>query len=109
VRVAQEVATAIGLTNCTFKHTRAQDEMGLFDFVISRAVMPTKDLLEIGSKNISSTQINTLKNGLICLKGGDLDEELDGLKGVHVWKLSEVFEDPFFETKKVVHVPVQKK
>lgn len=106
VRVAQEVATAIGLTNCTFNHTRAQDEKGLFDFVISRAVMPTKDLLEISKKNISSTQINTLKNGLICLKGGDLDEELDGLKGVHVWKLSEVFEDSFFETKKVVHVPV---
>lgn len=109
VRVAQEIATAIGLTNCTFKHCRVQDEKGLFDFVVSRAVMPAKDMLEICKKNISSEENNTLKNGLLCLKGGDLEEELEGLKGVHQWNLSEVFEEPFYETKKVVHIPLQKK
>jgi len=109
VRVAQEVATAIGLTNCTFKHCRVQDEKGLFDFVVSRAVMPAKDMLAICKKNISSEENNTLKNGLLCLKGGDLEEELEGLKGVHQWNLSEVFEEPFYETKKVVHIPLQKK
>jgi len=108
VRVAQEVATAIGLTNCTFKHCRVQDEKGLFDFVVSRAVMPAKDMLAICKKNISSEENNTLKNGLLCLKGGDLEEELEGLKGVRQWNLSEVFEEPFYETKKVVHIPLQK-
>lgn len=108
VRVAQEVATAIGLTNCTFKHCRVQDEKGLFDFVVSRAVMPAKDMLAICKKNISSEENNKLKNGLLCLKGGDLEEELEGLKGVRQWNLSEVFEEPFYETKKVVHIPLQK-
>ncbi len=109
VRVAQEVATAIGLTNCTFKHCRVQDEKGLFDFIVSRAVMPAKDMLKICKKNISSEENNSLKNGLLCLKGGDLEEELKGLKGVHQWNLSEVFEESFYETKKVVHIPLQKK
>lgn len=109
LRVAEEVATAIGLTNCTFKHCRAQEEKGLFDFVISRAVMPTKDLLDICRKNIGHKQNNPYKNGLVCLKGGDLEEELKGLKGVRVWNLNTIFDEPFFETKKVVYVPVAKK
>lgn len=109
VRVAQEVATAIGLTNCTFNHCRAQDEKRLFNFVISRAVMSSKDLMEICKKNIMTKQDGSMKNGIICLKGGDLKDELKGIKGALVWDLNEVFDEPFFETKKVVYIPGQKK
>lgn len=66
VRVATEVATAIGLTNVTFRHARAEEEKQLFDFVVSRAVMPLADLVKIIKKNISPKGINALPNGLIC-------------------------------------------
>ena len=70
VRVATEIANAIGLKNVTTRHCRAEEEKQLFDFVVSRAVMPLTDLLKIIRKNISSEQHNALPNGLICLKGG---------------------------------------
>ncbi len=107
VRVAQEISQSIGLKNVTFKHTRAQDEKQKFDFVVSRAVMPLIDLINIIKKNISSTQQNSLPNGLICLKGGELEKETMPFKNkVVMHHLSENFEEPFFETKKVVYVPL---
>lgn len=75
VRVATEVANAIGLKNVTFRHARAEEEKQLFDFVVSRAVMPLADLVKIIKKNISLRQQNVLPNGLICLKGGELEHE----------------------------------
>lgn len=75
VRVATEVANAIGLKNVTFRHARAEEEKQLFDFVVSRAVMPLADLVKIIKKNISPRQQNVLPNGLICLKGGELEHE----------------------------------
>ena len=75
VRVATEVANAIGLKNVTFRHARAEEEKRTFDFVVSRAVMPLADLIKIIKKNISSKQQNALPNGLICLKGGELEHE----------------------------------
>ena len=75
VRVATEVANAIGLKNVTFRHARAEEEKQTFDFVVSRAVMPLADLIKIIRKNISSKQQNALPNGLICLKGGELEHE----------------------------------
>ena len=71
VRVASEIANSIGLKNVTFRHARAEEEKGKFDFVVSRAVMPLTDLLKIIRKNISSKQQNALPNGLICLKGAN--------------------------------------
>ena len=73
VRVASEIATAIGLKNVTFRHCRAEEEKQKFDYVVSRAVMPLTDLLKIIRKNISTEQRNALPNGLICLKGGELE------------------------------------
>lgn len=108
VRVATEVANAIGLTNVTFRHTRAQEEKQLFDFVVSRAVMPLVDLLKIIRKNISPTQRNALPNGLICLKGGELDNETMPVKNkTTVHPLNKDFEEEFFETKKVVYSVVK--
>ncbi|MDD4418576.1 MAG: 16S rRNA (guanine(527)-N(7))-methyltransferase RsmG, partial [Bacteroides graminisolvens] len=69
VRVATEVASAIGLKNVTFRHARAEEKKQTFDFVVSRAVMPLADLIKIIKKNISVKQQNALPNGLICLKG----------------------------------------
>ena len=107
VRVATEVANAIGLKNVTFRHARAEEEKQLFDFVVSRAVMPLGDLIKIIKKNISPRQQNALPNGLICLKGGELEHEAMPFKNkTTLHSLSEDFEAEFFQTKKVVYVTV---
>lgn len=105
IRVATEVADSIGLKNVTFRHARAEEEKGKFDFVVSRAVMPLTDLLKIIRKNISVKQQNALPNGLICLKGGELGNETMPVRNkTTLWDLKEFFEEEFFKTKKVVHV-----
>lgn len=105
VRVATEVANSIELKNVTFRHARAEEEKQLFDFVVSRAVMPLTDLLKIIRKNISPKQQNSLPNGLICLKGGELEHEAMPLKNkTTMWDLKDIFEEEFFQTKKVVYV-----
>lgn len=107
VRVASEVAQAIGLKNVTFRHCRAEEEKQKFDFVVSRAVMPLADLLKIIRKNIMKENKNALPNGLICLKGGELEKEKDAVKGiVETTNLSDYFSEEYFETKKVVYVPI---
>ncbi len=108
VRVANEVATSIGLKNVTFCHERAEEEKQKFDFIVSRAVMPLTDLLKIVRKNIASKQQNALPNGLICLKGGELSNETMPVKNmVEMWDLKDYFEEEFFETKKVVYVGIK--
>lgn len=105
VRVATEIAGSIGLKNVTTRHARAEEEKQLFDFVMSRAVMPLTDLLKIIRKNISPKQQNALPNGLICLKGGELERETMPVKNkTTMWNLKEFFGEEFFETKKVVYV-----
>ena len=76
IRVAQEVAQAIGLKNCTPIHLRGEEEKDKYDFIVSRAVMPLPDLVKIVKKNIAKEQKNALPNGIICLKGGNLEGEL---------------------------------
>lgn len=105
IHVAAEIAQAVGLKNITFAHERAEDEKGKFDFVVSRAVMTLDSLIGIIRKNIATKQQNKLCNGLICLKGGDLDEEIKPYRShTTVFPLSDIFEEDFFETKKVVYV-----
>ena len=105
VRVATEIAGSIGLKNVTTRHARAEEEKQLFDFVVSRAVMPLTELLKIIRKNISPKQQNALPNGLICLKGGELERETMPVKNkTTMWNLKEFFREEFFETKKVVYV-----
>lgn len=107
VKVGQAVAEAIGLTNISFRHCRGEEEKGLFDFVVSRAVMPLADLVKIVRKNIEKKQQNALPNGLICLKGGELQHEiLPFRKQAISLELNDYFKDTFFETKKVVYVPL---
>lgn len=107
VRVATEVANAIGLKNVTFRHARAEEEKQTFDFVVSRAVMPLADLIKIIRKNISPKQQNALPNGLICLKGGELEHETMPFKHkTSMHNLNEDFYEEFFQTKKVVYVTI---
>lgn len=107
VKVATEIAQAIGLKNVTTRHCRAEEEKQQFDFVVSRAVMPLTDLLKIIRKNIRKEQHNALPNGLICLKGGELDREVMPVKHqTLIYGLKDYFEEEFFETKKVVYVTI---
>ena len=107
IKVASEVSSAIGLKNIAFKHERVQEEKAKFDFVVSRAVMPLDDLVKLVKKNISSEQINAVPNGLICLKGGELEAEIANYKkNVEVTAISNYYEEEFYKTKKIVYVPL---
>lgn len=107
IKVGQAVADAIGLQNISFRHCRGEEEKGMFDFVVSRAVMTLADLVKIIRKNIRKEQINALPNGLICLKGGELEHEVLPFKNQAMTiKLADYFKEEFFETKKVVYVPL---
>ncbi len=107
IHVAQEVATAIGLKNCRAEHLRGEDEKGKYDFVVSRAVMPLPDLVKIVRKNISKKQHNAMGNGLFCLKGGDLQAEIQPFKNVvEVSAISNWFEEEWFKEKNVIYLPL---
>lgn len=109
IRVAQEVANAIGLENCHPTHLRGEDEKGEYDFVVSRAVMQLPDLMKIIRKNISKKQQNAMINGLICLKGGDMQAETAQFKNiVEITDISTWFEEEWFVGKQLVYVPIVK-
>ena len=107
IRVAQEVCNAIGLKNCHPEHLRGEDEKGKYDFVVSRAVMPLPDLVKIVSKNISKEQKNALPNGVICLKGGDLQAETQPFRRiVESMSLTQWFSEEWFKEKNVIYLPI---
>lgn len=107
IKVVQEVASAIGLTNVSARHERAENLQEQFDFVISRAVARARVLYDWTRRMIRQNDHPTLSNGLILLKGGDLKEELRELKKPHtIQNITHYFQDPFFETKKIVYIPV---
>lgn len=109
IKVAQEVANAIGLENCHPTHLRGEDEKGEYDFVVSRAVMQLPDLMKIIRKNISKKQQNAMINGLICLKGGDMQAETAQFKNiVEITDISTWFEEEWFVGKQLVYVPIVK-
>ena len=107
IRVAQEVCNAIGLKNCQPTHLRGEDEKDKYDFIVSRAVMPLPDLVKLMRKNISKTQQNALPNGVICLKGGDLQAELQPYhKIVEATEISQFFNEEWFKEKYVIYLPL---
>lgn len=104
IKVASEIAKECGLNNVSFQHGDVAECKEQFDFVVSRAVMPQNDLLKICNKNISSTQRNALPNGLITLKGGEIQQEIAPLiKRSEVQNISQYFNLPFFDTKKIIY------
>lgn len=107
IRVAKEVCNAIGLKNCMPEHLRGEDEKGKYEFVVSRAVMSLPDLLKIVRKNVSKTQRNAMPNGIISLKGGNLESEIQSFrKIVETADLSQWFEEEWFKEKHCVYLPL---
>jgi 16S rRNA (guanine527-N7)-methyltransferase len=107
VRVAGEIAKAIGLTNVRTSHSRAEEIKEKYSFVVSRAVMQLPDLVKICRKNISKTQENVLPNGIICLKGGDMTAETQPFRNsCEIVDVSTFFAEEYFKDKKVVYVQI---
>lgn len=107
VRVAKEVADAVGLKNVECVHERGEDEHDKFDFVVSRAVMPLPDLVKLVRKNVSPKNSNAVENGLIVLKGGDIKDEIKPFgKVVEVDDISQWFQDDWFAEKYVIYLPL---
>jgi 16S rRNA (guanine527-N7)-methyltransferase len=106
IKVVNEVVAALNLKNVTTQHARVEEVKGQFDFVVSRAVAPLADLLNWTKGKFSGAQKNALPNGLICLKGGDLKEEIKAISSSHIveqYSISDTFQLEFFETKKIVY------
>ena len=107
IRVAQEVAQAVGLTNCHPEHLRGEDERGQYHFVVSRAVMPLPDLVKIVRKNIAKPQLNALPNGILCLKGGNLQAETQPFRNiVETTDISTFFTEDWYKGKYVIYLPI---
>ena len=107
LRVAQDIAEQAGLSNVTFQHGDVLEVKGKFDFVVSRAVMPLEDMVKLVRRFISKENNNAIPNGLLCLKGGDLEMELRHFKkSVLVDDISNYFKEDYFKTKKIVYLPV---
>lgn len=107
LRVAQDIAERIGLTNVTFQHGDVKEVKGKFDFVVSRAVMDLGDMVPLVKRFIDSEDRNAIPNGLLCLKGGDLSAEVAKFKKqVLIDELSSYFQEDFFKTKKILYLPL---
>lgn len=107
IKVVEAVAEALGLKNVRAVHGRAEKVKGEFDFIVSRAVTQMDDFVKWTRKKVAKKQRHALKNGILYLKGGDLSEELKNFPKAEIYDLTSYFDDPFFETKKVVHLPLK--
>lgn len=107
IKVVDEVVKALGLANVKSYHSRVENVKGQFDFIVSRAVTTMPTFVGWVKNKIAKMQNHDLKNGILYLKGGDLTEELQNYKTVTLFNLSDYFNEPFFETKKVVHLPIK--
>lgn len=107
IKVVNEISTAIGLKNLKAEHKRAEEVKDKFEFIVSRAVTEFPAFYKWVQNKISKNQFNNLPNGILYLKGGDLTEELKSFeKRVVLYDLKDYFEENFFETKKVVYLPL---
>ena len=108
IRVVNEVASAIGLENVNAVHLRGEEEKEKYDFVVSRAVMPLPDLIKIVKKNISKEDHNSLPNGILCLKGGNVEGEMKPFRKIaEAVEITNWFEEDWFKDKFVIYVPIR--
>jgi len=107
IKVVNEVVAALGLENVKAEQLRAENMKGEFDFIVSRAVTNMPDFFSWIKDKIKKQNKHKLKNGILYLKGGDLTEELKAFPNATEYNLSDYFSEEFFETKKVVHVPLK--
>jgi len=106
IKVVAAISSDLNLRNIKAQHCRAEELDGLYDFVVSRAVTSMPNFVKWISKNIKKKNIHPLKNGILYLKGGKLSKELSPFSSATVYNLKDHFEAPFFETKKLVHLPL---
>ena len=107
INVAKDIADRIGLKNVDFRHCDIAEVKEKFDFVVSRAVMQLDSLVTSVRNKIKPSCINSIPNGLICLKGGELNEELSKIRREKIiTNLSEYFEEEYFSTKKIIYIPL---
>lgn len=107
LKVAQDIAERIGLSNVTFQHGDVKEVKGKFDFVVSRAVMDLADMVPLVRRFIDNEDRNAVPNGLLCLKGGDLSGEISQYRNkVLIDELSSYFKEEFFKTKKILYLPL---
>ena len=109
IKVVNEVSKSLNLKNVKAAHIRAENVKGEFDFIVSRAVTNMDDFVKWTRNKIAKKSKHTLKNGILYLKGGDLTEELANFTKATQYDLSNFFDEDFFETKKVVHIPLKKR
>ncbi len=109
IKVVKEIAAALDLKNVKAEAIRAEEVKGEFDFIVSRAVTNMDEFVKWTRNKIAKKQKHELKNGILYLKGGDLTGELQHFPNARLFNLNEYFEDDFFETKKIVHIPLKKK
>jgi 16S rRNA (guanine527-N7)-methyltransferase len=107
LKVVNGVASDLGLTNIKTTHTRVEAINDTYDFIVSRAVTAMPTFVSWVKGKVAKTQNHEIKNGILYLKGGDLTDELQNYKSVSIYNLSDYFTEAFFETKKVVHLPVK--
>ena len=106
IKVVNEVAEGLGLQNISTTHGRVEEDQDTYDFIVSRAVTNMSNFVKIVNGKISSKNKNQLKNGILYLKGGDLSDELKDFKHVKSFKINSYFNDTFFDTKKIVYLPM---
>ena len=107
ILVVKTICEALGLENVTAKHLRGEEERGRYDFIVSRAVMPLPDLVKIVRKNIARTSRNSIANGILCLKGGNVESEIQPFRKVaDVTPLSNWFEEDWFKEKHLIYLPL---
>ncbi len=110
IKVVNEVASALGLTNVTAEHIRVEEVKQKFDFVVSRAVTAFPRFISMARTKIASQSKNDLPNGILYLKGGDFDEEIEPFrKQIQVYELQSFFQEEFFETKRLIHMSIKNK
>lgn len=107
IKVVNEIKNNLGLKNVYAEHIRSENVKNSYDFIVNRAVTNMSNLVSlIGDKISNINNHGSINNGIISLKGGDLENELNPFKNYKIYKLNELFDEPFFETKKIVYLPI---
>ena len=107
IKVVNEIKNNLGLKNVYAEHIRSENVKNSYDFIVNRAVTNMSNLVSlIGDKISKINNHGSINNGIISLKGGDLENELNPFKNSKIYQLNELFDEPFFETKKIVYLPI---
>src|SRR5690606_40909913 len=109
IKVVDEVVAGLGLENVKTTNSRVEDVPGQYDFIVSRAVAAMPTFVHWTKGKIAKEQKHAIKNGILYLKGGDLEEELKDYKNIQIFNLSGYFSEEFYETKKLVYLPLKYK